>query len=147
MRKGYHSIQGKFLGTIPRSEFYGFALGYGFGTVLRGVFSLPSDTIVPIVLAAVGLAVGIWVDRKYYTVKDEPDGESPAENTGDRDTVEDAIRDAGDAQEDDENLSTQQRLRRMFQKNMDGDSTDDEAEEVAPEAGEPEGETDIPDKA
>ena len=35
-KKGTHSTQKKYFNTIPRSEFYGFVLGYAIGLIVSG---------------------------------------------------------------------------------------------------------------
>lgn len=71
MKKGYHSVQSKAFGTIPRSEFVGIALGYGVGMFLTGLFNMDSY-ILEIVGAVIGFAIGWYVDEKYYQEKDVP---------------------------------------------------------------------------
>lgn len=127
MKPGYHSRQSKIYGTIPRSEFYGFVLGYAAGTILRGIFNL-NDTILQIAMAAVGLVIGIWVDRKYFMVKDEPEGdtaetlpvEGEAENVvtpGADISVQNILPSGEDDPDQEEAGSMQQRLKKMFEDN------------------------------
>ena len=71
IKEGYHSNQDCIFGTIKRSEFYGFVLGYAFGTIYRGLFDV-SDNMMPVILAALGFLIGIWYDRKFCIVPDDP---------------------------------------------------------------------------
>ena len=75
MKRGYHSTQSRIYG-IPRSEFYGFLLGYAAGLLLSGALKLAFRldlSPLPLVLAAVGALIGVLVDRKYFQEKDEPE--------------------------------------------------------------------------
>ena len=74
MKKGYHSTQRKIWGTIPASEFYGFVIGYAAAMILIGLFDWET-TMLPIFLAFIGVGIGCWYDRKFFYVKDEPEGE------------------------------------------------------------------------
>lgn len=75
MKRGYHSTQRKYFNTIPRSGFLGLALGYAIGLFFTGLFNMNSYTL-QIVGAAVGTAIGYWIDGKYFAEKDVPvDGE------------------------------------------------------------------------
>lgn len=71
MKKGYHSVQNKAFGTIPRSEFVGIALGYGVGMFLTGLFHM-DGYILEIAGAVIGFAIGWHIDQKYYLEKDVP---------------------------------------------------------------------------
>ena len=71
-KKGYHSTQKKYFNTIPKSEFYGVAIGYALGLILTGALRMESQ-IPQLALAVVGFLIGYYVDYKYYRVKDEPD--------------------------------------------------------------------------
>lgn len=122
MKPGYHSTQSKMYNKIPRSEFYGFVLGYAVGTIIRGIFNLQSNTL-QLALAVIGLGIGVWVDRKYFMVKDEPENEALPEG-------EESTEDGGAGTETaaqiikssktedgaaDETGSMQQRLKKMFE--------------------------------
>ena len=76
-KNGYHSTQKKYFGTIPRSEFYGFVLGYAFGLILCGALRIESQ-IPQLLIAAAGLGIGYFIDKKYFQEPDEPGG-SPTE--------------------------------------------------------------------
>lgn len=76
MNKGYHSTQKKYLGAIPRSEFYGVAAGYALGLIISGLFRLETQ-LLELALAVVGFLIGYYVDYKYYRVKDEPAESKP----------------------------------------------------------------------
>ena len=80
-KKGYHSTQKKYFNTIPKSEFYGVAIGYALGLILTGALRMESQ-IPQLALAVVGFLIGYYVDYKYYRVKDEPD--APAHQQGER---------------------------------------------------------------
>ena len=71
-KKGYHSTQKKYFNTIPKSEFYGVALGYAIGLFMTGLLRIESQ-IPQLVTAVIGFLIGYYVDYKYYRVKDEPD--------------------------------------------------------------------------
>lgn len=71
MKKGYHSVQSKAFGTIPRSEFIGLVLGYGIGMFFTGFFHM-DGYVLEIVGAVVGFAIGWYIDEKYYQEKDVP---------------------------------------------------------------------------
>lgn len=118
MKRGYHSTQSKIYGNIPRSEFYGFVLGYAVGTIIRGIFGLNSNGL-QLLLAVIGLGIGVWVDRKYFMEKDEP------EEVNEEVSLEEAAGDAEGQQasppaveqaatEEIEEESVQKRLKRMF---------------------------------
>lgn len=77
MKKGYHSTQKKYFNTIPRSEFYGIAIGYALGLITTGFFRIESQ-IPQLALAVIGFLIGYYIDRKFYRVKDEPDVPEPA---------------------------------------------------------------------
>lgn len=124
MKEGYHSTQEKVYGKIPRSEFYGFVLGYAVGTILRGIFNLQSSTLA-IILSAIGVGIGIWYDRKYFMVKDGEDEAENAEEASDADAVEtvsaEKVDDAG--VEEAASGSMQQNLKKMFE-NIEEDETE-----------------------
>ena len=69
--KKTHSTQRKYFGTIPRSEFYGFVLGYSFGLIISGLLRLDSQ-FQHILFALVGFGIGYYIDKKYYQEPDEP---------------------------------------------------------------------------
>lgn len=71
MKKGYHSVQSKAFGTIPRSEFIGIALGYAIGMFFTGFFNM-DGYVLEIAGAVIGFAIGWYVDEKYYQEKDVP---------------------------------------------------------------------------
>lgn len=75
-KKGTHSTQKKYFGTVPRSEFYGFVLGYAIGLILTGALHLESQ-FQTLLCAVAGLGIGYYIDRKYYQEPDEP-----AQSTG-----------------------------------------------------------------
>lgn len=77
-KKKTHSTQKKYFGTIPRSEFYGFVLGYAIGLILSGLLRLESQYQV-IVFAAVGLGIGYFIDKKYYQAEDEEEPGDPGD--------------------------------------------------------------------
>ena len=70
--KKTHSTQRKYFGTIPRSEFYGFVLGYALGLIISGLLRLDSQ-FQHILFALVGFGIGYYIDKKYYQEPDEPD--------------------------------------------------------------------------
>ena len=71
MKKGYHSVQSKAFGTIPRSEFIVIALGYAIGMFFTGFFHM-DGYILEAVGAVIGFAAGWYVDQKYFLEKDVP---------------------------------------------------------------------------
>ena len=70
--KKTHSTQRKYFGTIPRSEFYGFVLGYALVLIISGLLRLDSQ-FQHILFALVGFGIGYYIDKKYYQEPDEPD--------------------------------------------------------------------------
>ena len=72
-----HTTQKKYFGTVPRSEFYGFVLGYAIGLFVTGALRLQSQ-FQEIIFACVGLAIGYYIDKKYYQEPDEPYEEAVA---------------------------------------------------------------------
>lgn len=86
-KKGTHSTQKKYFNTIPRSEFYGLAIGYAFGLILGGLLRLESQ-IPQLALAVIGFGIGYFIDKKYYQEPDEP-YEDPADTDDDADDAED----------------------------------------------------------
>lgn len=71
MKKGYHSTQRKYFNTVPRSEFLGLALGYGCGLVLSGLLKYDGQWL-SLGGAVVGIAIGYYIDGKYFAEKDVP---------------------------------------------------------------------------
>lgn len=71
MKKGYHSTQRKYFNTVPRSEFLGLALGYGCGLVLSGLLKYDGQWL-SLGGAAVGIAIGYYIDGKYFAEEDVP---------------------------------------------------------------------------
>ena len=72
-KKGTHSTQKKYFNTIPRSEFYGLAIGYALGLILGGLLRLESQ-IPQLALAVIGFGIGYFIDKKYFQEPDEPSG-------------------------------------------------------------------------
>ena len=72
-----HTTQKKYFGTVPRSEFYGFVLGYAIGLIVTAALRLQSQ-FQEIIFACVGLAIGYYIDKKYYQEPDEPYEEADA---------------------------------------------------------------------
>lgn len=72
-----HTTQKKYFGTVPRSEFYGFVVGYAIGLFVTGALRLQSQ-FQEIIFACVGLAIGYYIDKKYYQEPDEPYEEAVA---------------------------------------------------------------------
>ena len=70
-KKGTHSTQKKYFNTIPRSEFYGLAIGYALGLILGGLLRLESQ-IPQLALAVIGFGIGYFIDKKYFQEPDEP---------------------------------------------------------------------------
>lgn len=94
-KKKTHSTQKKYFNTIPRSEFYGVAIGYALGLIIGGLLRLESQ-IPQLAAAVIGFGIGYFIDKKYYQELDEP-YESAAE-ADDED-------DAADANEEEESAS------------------------------------------
>ena len=96
MKKGYHSTQTKYFGTIPRSEFYGVALGYALGLIITGLFRI--DTQIPhLVLAVAGYLVGYIIDVKFFLEKDEPEADSAEPETDLIESESGSVEPAGEA--------------------------------------------------
>ncbi|MDO5785541.1 MAG: hypothetical protein Q4P20_10820 [Eubacteriales bacterium] len=93
MRRGYHSTQRKYFNTMPRSAFLGLVLGYAIGLFLTGLFDLDSY-ILQFVGIIIGIAIGYWIDDKYFAEKDVPVEE-----------IEEAIEKVEKADEMDDGLS------------------------------------------
>ena len=70
-KRGTHSTQKKYFNTIPKSEFYGVALGYALGLILGGLLRLESQ-IPQLALAVIGFGIGYFIDKKYFQEPDEP---------------------------------------------------------------------------
>ena len=77
MKRGYHSPQRKYFGTVPRTAFLGFVLGYAIGLFLTGLFHLDSY-ILQIIGLVIGTGIGYWLDDKYFAEKDVPEDELKA---------------------------------------------------------------------
>ncbi len=125
-KNGYHSTQDVVYRKIPKSEFYGFVVGFALGMILRGLINLSglfevNDNYISYVLCMVGLAIGWWVDQKYYMVKDEPEetGEEEAEAAGntDAETAAETVKAPEQQPEIIEGTSTQDTLKKMFDRN------------------------------
>jgi hypothetical protein len=71
-KKGTHSTQKKYFNTIPRSEFYGFVLGYAIGLIVCGALKIESQ-IPQLAMALIGFGIGYFIDKKYFQEPDEPD--------------------------------------------------------------------------
>lgn len=71
MKKGYHSRQSKFFGSIPRSEYLGVAAGFAIGMIVQGLTAM-SGSAFEIAGAVIGFAIGYYIDAKYYAEKDVP---------------------------------------------------------------------------
>lgn len=84
-KKKTHSTQKKYFNTIPKSEFYGVALGYAFGLIIGGLLRLDSQ-IPQLAVAVIGFGIGYFIDKKYYQEPDEP---YESESEADEDEAED----------------------------------------------------------
>lgn len=71
MKKGYHSIQDKLFGSIPRSEYLGVAAGFAIGMIVQG-FTARDGSAFEIAGAVIGFIIGYIIDAKYYAEKDVP---------------------------------------------------------------------------
>ncbi|MDO5132414.1 MAG: hypothetical protein Q4D81_05485 [Eubacteriales bacterium] len=78
-KKGYHSTQKKYFGTIPRSEFYGITLGYAIGLFISGALRLETQ-FQTLLFAAAGYFIGLVYDRKYCMEPDVPLEEDSGED-------------------------------------------------------------------
>ena len=96
-KKKTHSTQKKYFNTIPRSEFYGVALGYAFGLIIGGLLRLESQ-IPQLAVAVIGFGIGYFIDKKYYQEPDEPYESESAAEADDED-------EAADANEEEESAS------------------------------------------
>ncbi len=97
-RKGTHSTQKKYFNTIPKSEFYGIALGYALGLILGGLLRLESQ-IPQLAIAVLGFGIGYYIDKKYYQEPDEP--YEDAQEPGDEEEAEDSESAEAEASESD----------------------------------------------
>ena len=88
-KKKTHSTQKKYFNTIPRSEFYGVALGYAFGLIIGGLLRLESQ-IPQLAAAVIGFGIGYFIDKKYYQEPDEPYENESAAEADDEDDAADA---------------------------------------------------------
>lgn len=96
-KKKTHSTQEKYFNTIPRSEFYGVAIGYALGLIIGGLLRLESQ-IPQLAAAVIGFGIGYFIDKKYFQEPDEPyENESAAEADGEDE--------AADANEEEESAS------------------------------------------
>lgn len=87
-KKKTHSTQKKYFNTIPRSEFYGIAIGYALGLIIGGLLRLESQ-IPELAAAVIGFGIGYFIDKKYYQEPDEPyESESAAEADDEADVIE-----------------------------------------------------------
>lgn len=96
-KKKTHSTQKKYFNTIPRSEFYGVAIGYALGLIIGGLLRLESQ-IPQLAVAVIGFGIGYFIDKKYYQEPDEPYESESAAEADDED-------DAADANEEEESAS------------------------------------------
>ena len=135
-KNGYHSTQRTIYGKVPASEFYGFVLGIAFGYIIGALINMSGVMVVnhsdiAIILCIVGVAIGWWYDQKYYMVKDDPEegaetsvedsaGGSAAEGSAAKDTAaEDTAAEDTAQPEIIEGSSTQDTLKKMFERNME----------------------------
>ena len=88
-KKKTHSTQKKYFNTIPKSEFYGVALGYAFGLIIGGLLRLESQ-IPQLAVAVIGFGIGYFIDKKYYQEPDEPYESKGAAEADDEDEAADA---------------------------------------------------------
>ena len=96
-KKKTHSTQKKYFNTIPRSEFYGIAIGYALGLIIGGLLRLESQ-IPQLAAAVIGFGIGYFIDKKYYQEPDEPYESESAAEADDED-------EAADANEEEESAS------------------------------------------
>ena len=135
-KNGYHSTQRTIYGKVPASEFYGFVLGIAFGYIIGALINMSGVMVVnhsdiAIILCIVGVGIGCWYDQKYYMVKDDPEegaetsaedsaGGSAAEGSAAKDTAaEDTAAEDTAQPEIIEGSSTQDTLKKMFERNME----------------------------
>ena len=88
-KKKTHSTQKKYFNTIPRSEFYGIAIGYALGLIIGGLLRLESQ-IPQLAAAVIGFGIGYFIDKKYYQEPDEPYESESAAEADDEDDAADA---------------------------------------------------------
>ena len=88
-KKKTHSTQKKYFNTIPRSEFYGVAIGYALGLIIGGLLRLESQ-IPQLAAAVIGFGIGYFIDKKYYQEPDEPYESESAAEADDEDDAADA---------------------------------------------------------
>ena len=89
-KKGTHSTQEKYFNTIPRSEFYGLAIGYALGLILGGLLRLESQ-IPQLALAVIGFGIGYFIDKKYFQEPDEPfEDAAETDNADDEEDIDEA---------------------------------------------------------
>ena len=88
-KKKTHSTQKKYFNTIPKSEFYGVALGYALGLIIGGLLRLESQ-IPQLAAAVIGFGIGYFIDKKYYQEPDEPYESESAAEADDEDDAADA---------------------------------------------------------
>ena len=88
-KKKTHSTQKKYFNTIPRSEFYGIAIGYALGLIIGGLLRLESQ-IPQLAAAVIGFGIGYFIDKKYYQEPDEPYESESAAEADDEDGAADA---------------------------------------------------------
>lgn len=100
-KKKTHSTQKKYFNTIPKSEFYGVALGYAFGLIIGGLLRLESQ-IPQLAVAVIGFGIGYFIDKKYYQEPDEP-YESESESAAEADGEDEAA----DANQEEESASVE----------------------------------------
>lgn len=96
-KKKTHSTQKKYFNTIPKSEFYGVAIGYALGLIIGGLLRLESQ-IPQLAVAVIGFGIGYFIDKKYYQEPDEPYESESAAEADDED-------EAADANEEEESAS------------------------------------------
>ena len=135
-KNGYHSTQRTIYGKVPASEFYGFVLGIAFGYIIGALINMSgvmtvNHSDIAIILCIVGVGIGWWYDQKYYMVKDDPEegaetsaedsaGGSAAEGSAAKDTAAEGTAAEDTAQpEIIEGSSTQDTLKKMFERNME----------------------------
>ena len=135
-KNGYHSTQRTIYGKVPASEFYGFVLGIAFGYIIGALINMSgvmtvNHSDIAIILCIVGVGIGWWYDQKYYMVKDDPEegaetsaedsaGGSVAEGSAAKDTAaEDTAAEDAAQPEIIEGTSTQDTLKKMFERNME----------------------------
>ena len=135
-KNGYHSTQRTIYGKVPASEFYGFVLGIAFGYIIGALINMSGVMVVnhsdiAIILCIVGVGIGWWYDQKYYMVKDDPEegaetsaedsaGGAAAEGSAAKDTAaEDTAAEDTAQPEIIEGTSTQDTLKKMFERNME----------------------------